>query len=350
MARTMSQIKVGILGASGYTGAELLRLLNDHPAASVRWLTADRNAGQPVGSLFPHLAHLGLPDLERLEDVAVDEVDVVFCCLPHGLTQKVVRELPETLRVVDLSADFRLRDTELYRAVYGKPHEAVELQEKAVYGLTEHYGEAIRTARLVANPGCYTTTAQLPLIPLLKGRLIEPAGIIIDAKSGVSGAGRAAREAGLFTEVSEGFHAYGVGNHRHGPEIDQCLSDFTEKPVTVTFTPHLVPMNRGILATIYVRLRPGATVEGLQSALEGAYRDAPFVHVLPPRSLPATRHVRGSNNCLIAVHPSRVTGEAILLSVTDNLVKGASGQALQNMNLMMDQDETAGLRAAPLFP
>jgi len=350
MASTMSEIKVGILGASGYTGAELLRLLNDHPTAEARWLTADRNAGQPVGSLFPHLAHLGLPDLQRLDDVAVDDVDVVFCCLPHGLTQKVVRELPETLRVIDLSADFRLRDTALYAEVYGKPHEAVELQERAVYGLTEHYGEAIGKARLVANPGCYTTTAQLPLIPLLKARLIDPTRIIIDAKSGVSGAGRAARESSLFTEISEGFHAYGVATHRHGPEIDQCLSDFTERPVTVTFTPHLVPMNRGILATIYVRLQPDVTVDGLQAALADAYRDAPFVHVLPPRSLPATRHVRGSNNCLIAVHPSRVAGEAILLSVTDNLVKGASGQALQNMNLMLGLDETAGLRGAPLFP
>ncbi len=350
MAGTMGEIKIGILGASGYTGAELLRLLNDHPAASVRWLTADRNAGQPVGSLFPHLAHLGLPDLQRLEDVAPDEVDVAFCCLPHGLTQKVVRGLPQTLRVIDLSADFRLRDQELYRQVYGKPHEAPELQERAVYGLTEHYGEAIRNARLVANPGCYTTTAELPLIPLLQRRLIEPSGIIIDAKSGVSGAGRAAREANLFTEISEGLHAYGVATHRHGPEIDQCLSDFAEKPVTVTFTPHLVPMNRGILATIYVRLRPAVTVEELQSALEAAYREAPFVHVLPFKSLPATRHVRGSNNCLIAVHPSRVAGEAILLSVTDNLVKGASGQALQNMNLMLAQDETAGLRGAPVFP
>lgn len=180
--------------------------------------------------------------------------------------------------------------------------------------------------------------------------MIEPARIIIDAKSGVSGAGRAAKEANLFTEVSEGFHAYGVATHRHGPEIDQCLSDFTKAPVTVTFTPHLVPMNRGIFATIYVRLSPGVTAEMLQARLAVAYREAPFVHVLPLRALPATRHVRGSNNCLIAVHPSRVSGEAIVLSVTDNLVKGASGQALQNMNLMLGLDEAAGLRIAPLFP
>lgn len=346
----MQRVRIGVLGASGYTGAELLRLLIAHPAAEIRWLTADRNAGQPVGALFPHLAHLRLPTLAKLDAVDLDAADVVFCCLPHGLTQGVVKSLPPSIRVVDISADFRLRDLGAYEATYGKPHEAPELQEEAVYGLSEHYAAAIRDARLVANPGCYTTTAELPLIPLLQAGLIEEDRIIIDAKSGITGAGRAAKEANLFAEVSEGFHAYGVATHRHTPEIEQCLTDFSKAPMRVTFTPHLVPMNRGILATIYTRLTPGSSVADLQTQLANAYADAPFVKVLAPKSLPATRHVRGSNLCLVAVHPSRIEGEAIILSVIDNLVKGASGQAIQNMNLMFGLPEDMGLHHAPMFP
>lgn len=346
----MERVRIGVLGASGYTGAELLRLLVGHPAAEIRWLTADRNAGQPIGALFAHLAHLHLPVLEKLESVDISSVDVVFCCLPHGLTQAVIKSLPESIRVVDLSADFRLRDLKLYETTYGKPHEAPELQAVAVYGLSEHYAEAIAAARLVANPGCYTTAAELPLIPLLKAGLIREEGIIIDAKSGVTGAGRAAKEANLFAEVSEGFHAYGVANHRHTPEIEQCLSDFARAPICVTFTPHLVPMNRGIFATIYARLSAGTSVEDLQAALETSYASAAFVKVLPPKSLPATRHVRGSNLSLMAVHPSRIAGEVIILSVLDNLVKGASGQAIQNMNLMFGLPDAAGLALAPMFP
>lgn len=346
----MERVRIGVLGASGYTGAELLRLLVSHPAAEIRWLTADRNAGQQVGVLFPHLAHLDLPTLQRVEDVDTSSVDIIFCCLPHGLTQAVVKALPANLRVVDLSADFRLKDLDLYAATYGKPHEAPALQAEAVYGLAEHYGAAVASARLVANPGCYTTAAELPLIPLLEAGLIDQRGIIIDAKSGVTGAGRAAKEANLFAEVSEGFHAYGVATHRHTPEIEQCLSEFAKAPIRVTFTPHLVPMNRGILATIYAKLSAGAGVDDLQERLAGSYASAPFVKVLPPRSLPATRHVRGSNLCLIAVHPSRIEGEVIILSVLDNLVKGASGQAVQNMNLMCGLPEAAGLGLAPMFP
>jgi N-acetyl-gamma-glutamyl-phosphate reductase len=346
----MERVRIGVLGASGYTGAELLRLLVGNPAAEIRWLTADRNAGQPAGALFPHLAHLGLPVLEKLDAVDLGGVDVVFCCLPHGLTQAVVKSLPEAIRVVDLSADFRLKDLALYEATYGKPHEAPELQEGAVYGLSEHYGKAVAAARLVANPGCYTTSAELPLIPLLQAGLIEEQGIIIDAKSGITGAGRAAKEANLFAEVSEGMHAYGVATHRHTPEIEQCLSDFSRAPMRVTFTPHLVPMNRGILATIYARVAAGAGVEDLQRQLESGYDGAPFVKVLPLQSLPATRHVRGSNLCLVALHPSRIEGEVIILSVIDNLVKGASGQAIQNMNLMVGLPEATGLQLAPVFP
>jgi N-acetyl-gamma-glutamyl-phosphate reductase len=252
--------------------------------------------------------------------------------------------------VIDLSADFRLRDPALYEATYGQPHRAIERQRDAVYGLTELARAGIRSTDLVANPGCYPTAAQLPLRPLLEADLIELDPIVIDAKSGVSGAGRAAKETSLFAEVSEGLHAYGVSSHRHAPEIEQGLEDAAGRPVAVAFTPHLVPMNRGILATIYVHLAHGVGVEDVQAELEKRYGDEPFVRVLPPKSLPATRHVRGTNLCLIAVHPGRVEGRAIVLSVIDNLVKGASGQAVQNMNLMLGLSETTGLEQPPLFP
>jgi N-acetyl-gamma-glutamyl-phosphate reductase len=347
---TANSVSVGILGATGYTGVELLRLVQDHPSVRVACMTSERYAGQPIAAVFPHLAGRPLPVLSKIEDCEAGAVDVLFGCLPHGTTQEVVRELPRGPKVVDLSADFRLRDTALYERTYGQPHRASERQKDAVYGLTEFAREALRTTDLVATPGCYPTTSQLPLRPLLEAGLIAIDPIIIDAKSGVTGAGRTAKEASLHSEVSEGLHAYGVGNHRHAPEIEQGLSDSAGKPVVVSFTPHLVPMNRGILATIYVRLADGVTAEDLQVALERRYEGEPFVRVLPFRSLPATRHVRGTNLCLIAVHPDRVPDRAILLSVTDNLVKGASGQALQNMNVMLGLPESWGLGQAPLFP
>ncbi len=342
--------RIGILGASGYTGAELLRLLGDHPRAEIRALTAERQAGKAIGEVFPQLAVYDLPRLSRIEEIDVTALDVVFCCLPHGTTQTIIKALPRGPKVVDLSADFRLRDPAAYEATYGHPHQALEAQADAVYGLTEHYREAIRRTWLVANPGCYTTTAELPLGPLLKERLIDPDALIIDAKSGVSGAGRDAKQGSLFTEVTEGVHAYGVATHRHTPEIEQCLGDFAGRPLTVTFTPHLMPMSRGILATIYVRLVAGAGPGDLQACLERSYAEEPFVRVLPFKTLPATRHVRGTNLCLIGVHPSRVPGQAILVSVTDNLVKGASGQAIQNMNAMLGLDERLGLGQRALFP
>ncbi len=345
------RLRVAVLGASGYTGAELIRLLAGHRYVEIRALTAERRAGQHPGEVFPHLAGLDLPPLVRLEEVDFAGLDAVFCCLPHGLTQEVVAGLPDHLRIVDLSADFRLRDPAVYEATYGRPHRAPELQREAVYGLTEHYREAIRGARLVANPGCYTTTAELALVPLLaRGPLIDPDRIVIDAKSGVSGAGREPRTGSLYCEVAEGFHAYGVATHRHTPEIEQCLADFLGRPLEVIFTPHLVPMNRGILATIYVDLAAGVTPEDLRAALAEAYRDEPFVRVLPDGRLPTTREVRGTNLCLVGVHRARVEGRAILVSALDNLVKGASGQALQNLNVMAGLPETEGLPTLPLFP
>ncbi len=347
---TAERVEIAILGASGYTGAELLRLLAAHPRVRVGALTAERQAGKAPAEVFPHLAPLSLPRLVKIDEIDPGRFDGIFCCLPHGLTQAVVRELPEGPRIVDLSADFRLRDPALYERVYGRPHVARELQEIAVYGLSELYRDAVRGTRLVANPGCYTTAAELPLAPLLRAGMIDPGRIVIDAKSGVSGAGREARLASLYAEVAEGIHAYGVASHRHAPEIDQCLADFAERPVTVSFTPHLTPMNRGILATVYVDLAGGAEAADLHAELARAYAGEPFVEVLPFREVPATRHVRGTNLCRIGVHPDRIPGRAILVSAIDNLVKGASGQAVQNMNIMLGLPETDGLRAMPLFP
>ena len=343
-------LRIGILGASGYTGAELIRLLARHSAADIRLLSAERSAGKPVEEVFPHLGGLDLPRLIHIDDADWSALDMVFCALPHGTTQQVIAGLPGHLKVVDLSADFRLADLDAYETWYGHAHQAPELQRQAVYGLTEIKREAIRAARLCANPGCYPTASQLPLIPLLEAGLIEAEDIVIDAKSGVSGAGRAAKESSLFAEVAEGIHAYGVASHRHAPEIEQGLSEAAGRPVAVTFTPHLVPMNRGILATTYVRLTKGESAAELSRVLAERYAEEPFVQVLPLGSVPATRHVRGSNHCLIGVVADRVPGRAILISAIDNLVKGASGQAVQNMNLMTGLPETLGLEQPALFP
>jgi len=343
-------VKVAVLGASGYTGAELVRLLAGHRHARLTALTADRRAGRPMAEVFPHLRLLELPDLVAVDDVDFDDVDVVFCALPHGTTQPVIAALPERLKVVDLSADFRLFDPEVYATWYGHPHQATALQETAIYGLTELKRSMVRKARLVANPGCYPTAALLPLMPLLEGDLIEPSGIVIDAKSGVTGAGRTPKEGTLFAEVTEGIHAYAVGSHRHAPEIDQELTRAAKRPVIANFTPHLMPMARGILASIYVTCAEDFDADGLRAALADAYAKEPFVHVLPEGESPRTSHVRGTNHCLIAVFQDRIPGRAIVVSAIDNLVKGASGQAVQNMNAMVGFAETEGLEVLPLVP
>jgi N-acetyl-gamma-glutamyl-phosphate reductase len=349
-ATTSNKIRIGILGASGYTGAELVRLLAHHPGADTRLLTADRHAGKPLATVFPHLGHLGLPNLIKIEEAKFDGLDVVFCALPHGTTQEVIAKLPRHLKVIDLSADFRLSDVETYAKWYGHAHQAPELQREAVYGLTEIERRAVKAARLVANPGCYPTSAQLPLIPLIEAKQIDLDDIIIDAKSGMTGAGRAAKEEMLFSEVSEGIHAYGVAKHRHAPEIEQGLSKAAGRPVIVNFTAHLMPMNRGILASIYVRLANGAKAADLAATLRQRYENEPFVKVLGEGVSPQTRHVRGSNFVHMGVFADRVPGRAILLCTEDNLVKGASGQAIQNMNLMCGLPETTGLLQEAMFP
>jgi N-acetyl-gamma-glutamyl-phosphate reductase len=349
-----AKAKIGILGASGYTGAELLRLLIRHPLVEIVLLTADRRAGKPMSDVFPQFAPYDLPILTSIDETDWRKVglDLAFCALPHGTTQTVIADLlakaPKT-KVVDLSADFRLSDPEAYARWYGHAHHATELQKEAVYGLTEVYREDVRKTRLVANPGCYTTCSELPLIPLLKAKAINPDEIVIDAKSGMTGAGRAAKEEMLFSEVSEGFHAYGVGHHRHMAELDQEFSRAAGRQVVVTFTPHLVPMNRGILSTIYVRDLK-ASPEDMHAVLAKAYGNEPFVHVLPFGKLPQSRHVRGSNMTFIGVTNDRIPGRAIIVSTLDNLTKGASGQAVQNMNVMLGFPEATGVDQIAMFP
>jgi N-acetyl-gamma-glutamyl-phosphate reductase len=350
-----TKAKIGILGASGYTGSELVRLLLRHPRVDIALLTADRRAGQEMRDVFPQFAPYALPKLVAIDGVdwLAANLDLIFCALPHGTTQKVIKNLmgqvPST-KIVDLSADFRLSDLAAYAKWYGHEHHAPELQGQAVYGLTEIYRGDIRRANLVANPGCYTSCAELPVLPLLKAKAIEPDEIVIDAKSGMTGAGRSAKEEMLFSEVSEGFHAYGVGHHRHMGELDQEFSKAAGREVIVSFTPHLVPMNRGILSTIYVRGRRGKTPEDLHTILSETYAKEPFVHVLPFGKTPQTRHVRGSNMTLIGVAKDRAPGRAIIIAALDNLVKGASGQAVQNMNLMLGFPETLGIDQVALFP
>ncbi len=345
-----NKIRIGVLGASGYTGGELLRLLAGHDGMDVAMLSAERRAGRRLAEVFPHLASMNAPDLVSIDAFDYGAMDAVFCCLPHGTTQEVIAGLPEHLKLVDLSADFRLADPAIYAEWYGHEHRATDLQKEAVYGLTELHRDAVASARLVANPGCYPTGPQFALAPLLENGQIESEDIIIDAKSGVSGAGREPKQGTLFSEVGEGVHAYGVAAHRHSPEIEQGLTQAAGAPVAVTFTPHLMPMNRGILATIYVRLANGASADDLRATLEQKYSGEPFVHVVGEGVSPATRDVRGSNHCLIGVFADRRPGRAIILTAIDNLVKGASGQALQNMNLMCGLPETAGLEQLSLFP
>jgi len=370
------KIRVGVLGASGYTGADLVRLLVAHPRVEIVLLTAERKAGLSLGEVFPHLVGYDLPNMIALKDIEWRdvEIDVVFCALPHATSQEVIKGLlhatghslldeliVEThadwadsvrseVRIVDLSADFRLRDPEIYADWYGRAHTATEVQKRAVYGLPEVYREYIRGAHLVACPGCYPTAALLALVPLFKARMIKTEDITIDAKSGVSGAGRSLKEANLFVEVSEAMHPYGIGHHRHMPEIEQELAVAAGEKVRISFTPHLVPMNRGELETIYVKMQDGQTAADLKQALEVYYVDEQFVTVLDGANVPATRMVRGSNNCVLNVFEDRIEGRAIIIAAIDNLVKGSSGQAIQNMNLMMDLDEATGLLQAPMFP
>ena len=329
----------------------MVRLLSLHPTFKVTALTGDRQAGKAFSEVFPHLiTATDVPSLVKIDDVNFADLDAIFCCLPHATTQEVLASLPSTIKVVDLSADFRLRDVNTYAEWYGGEHKAPELQKEVVYGLTELHREEVKKARVVANPGCYPTSVQLPLVPLIENGLILTEDIVIDAKSGISGAGRSAKQNLLYCEAVEGINAYGVGKHRHMPEIEQGLTDAAGNPVLISFTPHLMPMTRGMESACYVKLANGATASDVRKCLEARYANEPFVHILPPGVAPQTHHVRGTNFCHINVFPDRIPGRVIVLSVIDNLVKGASGQAIQNMNLLFGLPETTALMQQALFP
>ncbi|RYH03012.1 N-acetyl-gamma-glutamyl-phosphate reductase [Salipiger sp. IMCC34102] len=338
---------VAILGASGYTGAELVRLIATHPSMRIVGLSGNSKAGMAMAEVFPHLRHLDLPRLTTIEEMDLGGVDLVFCALPHATSQAVIKDLPEHVKIVDLSADFRLRDGDAYEKWYGKPHAAPELQQTAVYGLTEFYREEIRTARLVAGTGCNAATGQYALRPLIEAGVIDLDRIVIDLKAAVSGAGRSLKENLLHAELSEGLHAYAAGGtHRHLGEFDQEFSALAGRPVQVQFTPHLIPANRGILATVYV----DGDAQAIHDTLAQAYKLEPFIEVLPMGQHPSIKHVRASNFCHIGVVADRVAGRAMVIATLDNLTKGSSGQAVQNANLMLGLLETEGLMMAPVFP
>jgi N-acetyl-gamma-glutamyl-phosphate reductase len=343
--------RVAVIGASGYTGVELLRLLAGHPQVTVSCVTSRQQAGQALAEVFPSLA--GVYDLtfEALEPAALaGRADLVFTAVPHQAAMAMVPELLAAgCKVVDLSADYRLRDAAVYAEWY-EAHQTPELLAEAVYGLPELYREQVRPARLVANPGCYPTSIALALTPLLRGGLVDPATLIVDSKSGTSGAGRGAKVDSLYCEVNEGFKAYGLPRHRHTPEIEQTLSDVAGRQVTISFTPHLLPVNRGILSTCYASLAADLSLAQLLACYREQYAGEPFVRVLPEGRLPNISQVRGSNFCDIGLAVDPRTRRVIAIAAIDNLVKGAAGQALQNMNLMLGLEEGLGLAGAGLFP
>ena len=344
-------VKVSIIGATGYTGAELLRLLSGHEAAEVVAVTSESHTGADISHIYPHLGSFyadRLENLAALEDIA-RRSDVVFIALPHGHAMEAVRTISKhKTKVIDLGADYRFRDTAVYEKWYKLPH--THPDAVAVYGLTELYREEVRTADIVGNPGCYTTASILALAPLVKSGLIDLSSIIVDAKSGVSGAGRSLSLGSHFTEVFESVKAYNIGGHRHTPEIEQILSNLGGSEIVISFTPHLIPMARGILSTCYANLKRGVTAEQADAAYEGMYGSEPFIRLLGRGGYPVTKNTRGSNFCDLGWHIDSRTGRIVVVAALDNLVKGAAGQAIQNMNVMFGLDERAGLKQAPLYP
>ncbi|MBM4275422.1 MAG: N-acetyl-gamma-glutamyl-phosphate reductase [Deltaproteobacteria bacterium] len=347
----MNKVKVAVIGASGYAGLELVRLLVRHPGCDLAALTSLEYPGLPFSQIFPALAGIvDLPFSQESEEEIAARVEVVFTAIPHQAAMGIIpRFLAQGCRVVDLSADFRFREVGLYEKWY-QAHTAPELLEEAVYGLPELHREEVRQARLVGNPGCYPTCVVLGLAPLAQARLLQPDSVIADCKSGVSGAGRQVLLGLSFCEVNDGFRAYKVLEHRHTPEMEQELSGLAGTPVKVTFTPHLVPMSRGILGTLYAKLTESRSEGDLRELYRQFYQGHPFVRLLPPGSLPDTRNVRGANFCDLALRVDEEGRRVIVLSVIDNLNKGAAGQAVQNFNLMMGFPETLGLETPPFAP
>lgn len=349
----MKKLRIAIIGASGYTGAELIRILLNHKKVEIAELVANSNAGQNIEQLYPHLIHYGLPALKKIDEVDFTKIDVVFGCLPHTTSQETFKKLlsdPQNshLKIIDLSADFRLNNPDDYQKWYDHEHIAKELQPQAVYGLSEIHRHKIRKSNLIACPGCYPTSALLPLIPLLANNLIEKHDIIIDSKSGTSGAGRSVKQGNLFCEVNESVKAYSVGKHRHMGEIEQELSHAANATIEIDFTPHLLPINRGIISTIYAKINRQFSIADIKNCLETKYADEPFVKVIDGD--PNIKDVAGTNFCVMSVKKARTADKVIIVSVIDNLCKGASGQAVQNMNILFGFDEKDGLEMTPIFP
>ena len=351
-----SKKKIGILGASGYTGADTVRLLARHPHVEITALTANTHAGKAMDEVFPHFFMLDLPRLVEWEKVDWTGLDAVFCGLPHGTTQEIIAAVLKAnpkIKILDMSADFRLRDRDTYAKWYGHEHRAAELQDEAVYGLTEFYREKIASARLVACPGCYPTATLLALVPLAKAKLIDVNDIIVDAKSGITGAGRGLKQNTLFSEAGEGLSPYSIGTHRHAPEIEQEIGVAAGSNVTVNFTPHLIPMSRGELCTSYVKLNGATRWQEFWrgSIINRLARDPELRDRFAKKGVvPQTQNVRGSNYVQVGVFADRIKDRAIVVSTLDNLVKGSAGQAIQNMNLMLGFPETTGLEQIALFP
>jgi len=348
-----TRIKVGIVGGTGYTGVELLRLLAQHPNVELRAITSRKEDGLPVSDMFPNLR--GRVDLcfSSPDSAGLDECDVVFFATPHGVAMSQAHELlAKGVRIIDLAADFRLRDTAVFEKWYKMPHACPDVLEDSVYGLVEVNRGRIADAKVIGNPGCYPTTVILGLLPLLEGgrKLVDASHIIADSKSGVSGAGRKAEVGTLFSEAGDNFKAYGVAGHRHHPEISEQLAAIAGAPVGLTFVPHLVPMIRGMFSTIYARILPEALDTDFQALYEQRYAGEAFIDVMPAGSLPETRSVRASNALRIAVHRPGGGDQLVILVIQDNLVKGASGQAVQNMNLMFGLSETTGLEHVAVLP
>ncbi|MDA9865370.1 N-acetyl-gamma-glutamyl-phosphate reductase [bacterium] len=338
---------IAILGASGYTGAELVRIIATHPSFKIAALTGDRKAGSPMSAVYPHLRHLDLPDLIKIDELDYDGIDLVFCALPHATSQAVIPSIPRDVKVVDLSADFRLRDPDAYAKWYGKAHSAVEMQGEAVYGLTEFYRDEIKAARFVAGTGCNAATGLFALLPLVQADVVDLDDIILDLKAATTGAGRSAKEHLLMSELYENVKAYSTGGmHRHLGEFDQELSKVAGRAVQVQLTPHLLPAARGIVMTCYLK----GEAQKVHETLSNAYMSETFLQVLPFGEVPQMKDVRASNFCHIGVVGDRVAGRATVIATLDNLTKGSSGQAVQNANLMLGEDETAGLMLSPVFP
>ena len=344
-------MKVSIIGASGYAGEELIRLLHGHPHAEIVHLTSERHTGEKISKLYPHLTHIYDNILDSMEDVRriVEDSDVLFIALPHGHAMKLVKAIAGLpVHIIDLGADYRFADTSVYESWYHVPHTDPEAER--VYGLAELYRDAIRGAHLIGNAGCYTTASILALTPLVQKHLVQMDSILIDAVSGVSGAGRTPKESTHFPEFYDNFTAYGAVSHRHTPEIEQALSEQAGEPVTINFTPHLAPIARGILATCYARLADGVTEEDVDAAFAAQYADEFFIRLLGRGAYPSTKYVRGTNYCDIAWHIDPRTHRVIVFSAIDNLVKGAAGQAIQNMNIALGLDERTGLDLVPMYP